>query len=344
LLGFFGWFTLSSVFTKYPNIAWPQIEGLGKIVLPCIVGATLIDSREKLRQLAWVITLSAGFWAFRENEKYLSGQLLEVANQTAHLFAVGAGVALFLGFIEQRTIPKLISFACSGLLFHGVLIHMSRGAMVGLAVVGIVGVYLIPKTRQVVRWLVLASIAGFIMVGPSVQQEFATIFASEEERDYSAQSRLDLWTAMWRCSLDNPLTGVGLQAWPKVAPQYGFPEGKQGHGLWIQAMAETGILGGVMFIGFYACCVLSLWRYLRRPSEEIDPEYRLYATLVIASLCGWVVEAQFGSFYGVELPYYVAMMGIGVLRLTAERPTYLELEPYLPFYLNRSTWRAATSN
>jgi O-antigen ligase len=298
---------------------WKQIEEMFKIVLPCIVCATLLDSREKLRQLAWVITLSAGYSAWRQNEMYFDHLIKNGNNQIAHTFAIGAGIALFLGFIEQRTLPRLVALACSGLLFHGVLIHMSRGAMLGLGAVGIVGVLLIPKTAAVVRWLFLASVAGLIMAGPSVRTEFFTVFAAEGERDASAESRIELWSAMWDCALRNPVAGVGLQGWPRMASQYGFPPGKQGHGLWAQVLAETGFPGAVLYFSYFAVCILSLLRYAWLPKSETDPEYQLFAIMVIASLSGWIVEEMFGSFYGIELPYYVAAMGIGILRLTTVR-------------------------
>jgi O-antigen ligase len=338
LLGFFSWFVLSTLVTPFEDVAWHHTEQTAKIVLPCLVGATLIDSRQRLRQLAWVITLSTGFWAFRENERYLARAIEEVDNQFAHTFAIGAGIALMLGFSEQRTSRRLVAFACSGLMVHAVMFHMSRGAMIGVAVVGLVAFWLIPKTPDVIRWLAAACVAGVIMAGPSIRTEFLTIFADEETRDDSAQSRLDLWSAMWDVAVQNPLVGVGPQGWPKVAHQHGFPVGKQGHGLWVQALAETGFPGGLMYFAFFACCIYSLWKYLRLPADAIDPELQLYAIMVIASLSGWIIEAQFGSFYGIELPYYLVMLGIGVLRLSTQHQPQWQLEETS----TEPDWTAAT--
>jgi O-antigen ligase len=329
LLGFYGWFVLSSFGAEYPAYAWWQTEALGKIVLPCLVGATLIDSRERLRQLAWVITLSTGYWAYREQERYFAMAIESFDNQIAHTFAVGAGVALMLAFIETKTWLRLIALACSGLMVHGVMFHMSRGAMLGVGVVGIVAFALVPKSREIVRWLVVICVAGAIMAGPSVRREFQSIFASEEERDSSAQSRTLLWSAMWDVAVRNPIVGVGPQGWPRIADQYGFARGKQGHGLWVQALAETGFPGGLLYLGFFVCSICTLGLYVRRPAEEIDPNLQLYSIMIIASLCGWIVEAQFGSFYGIELPYYLVMLGIGVLRLTTSpQPQWIPIETF----------------
>ena len=37
--------------------------------------------------------------------------------------------------------------------------------------------------------------------------------------------------------------------------------------------------------------------------------------MVIASLVGFMVSAQFVTVYGVELPYYVVLIGAGAIKL-----------------------------
>jgi O-antigen ligase len=134
---------------------------------------------------------------------------------------------------------------------------------------------------------------------------------------------------MWDVAVRNPIVGVGPQGFPRIADQYGFARGKQGHGLWIQALAETGFPGGLMYIALFVCSIVTLWLWVYRPANAIDLELRLYSIMIIASLCGWVVEAQFGSFYGIELPYYVTMLGIGVLKLsTSPQPQWVPVETF----------------
>jgi hypothetical protein len=44
---------------------------------------------------------------------------------------------------------------------------------------------------------------------------------------------------------------------------------------------------------------------------------RHLARMVIASLVGFIVSAQFVTVEGVELPYYITMIGGGVLKLAS---------------------------
>ncbi|MEX0866462.1 MAG: DUF5935 domain-containing protein, partial [Pirellulales bacterium] len=61
LVGFLFWMTLSTLFAASPNRASFFLEIQAKIVLPFIVGMTLIDTPAKLKQLAWVIVASTGY-------------------------------------------------------------------------------------------------------------------------------------------------------------------------------------------------------------------------------------------------------------------------------------------
>jgi hypothetical protein len=39
--------------------------------------------------------------------------------------------------------------------------------------------------------------------------------------------------------------------------------------------------------------------------------------MVVAGLIGFAIAAQFVSLYGLEVPYYIALIGAGVLKLSS---------------------------
>ena len=61
--------------------------------------------------------------------------------------------------------------------------------------------------------------------GPEVVARFSTVFASSENRDESAESRLTLWSACIDSMTHNPL-GVGPSNWGAEVVRYGFKRGK----------------------------------------------------------------------------------------------------------------------
>ena len=70
LIGFWSWMLLSYVVTP---VDWNYVESIAKIVLPVVVGVTLVDSIAKVRMVAWVILLSQGYLAARSGTATIFG-------------------------------------------------------------------------------------------------------------------------------------------------------------------------------------------------------------------------------------------------------------------------------
>ncbi len=331
LVAYLGWSALGLFHAQDKETAWEFVEQLTKVVLPFLVGITTIQSVRQLKLLAWVILLSLGYVAFELNLSYFQGYnqaaLGEFAgldnNSLAIALVSGVGLGFFLGLGVRDWRLKILAFGATGMLAHAVLLTFSRGGMVALAVTGLVSFFLIPK--RLVHYLVftLAVLLCLRLAGPEVRARFMTSFASQEERDYSAQSRIDLWNGCWDSMLKRPVFGVGPHQWPTIVAEYGFPPGKEAHSLWMQIGAELGFPGLAFLAAFYGLCVVRLWPLARDGSGGSDPWLRDASRMVIASITGFAVSAQFVSLSGLEVPFYVVLLGAGVLRFVSLRPTAL---------------------
>ena len=116
---------------------------------------------------------------------------------------------------------------------------------------------------------------------------------------------------------NNPILGLGPDHFPLVAEKYGWPAGKEVHNLWLQTGAELGFPGLVLLLSFYGLCVVRLWSLLSERQPVQDPWFRQAAQMVIVSLVGFSVAATFVSMEGLEVPYYITLIGAGVLKLTS---------------------------
>src|SRR5205823_12965539 len=177
---------------------------------------------------------------------------------------------------------------------------------------------LIPKKWQHYVGFAAVVVVGLRLAGPEVTARFLTTFAGEKARDASAQSRLDLWAGCWDSMLKRPW-GVGPDNWGLIAPEYGFVRGKNAHSLWLEVGASLGFPGLVFLLLFYGLCVVRLCPLIRERRPVPDPEYRGLARMVIASLTGFVVAAQFVSLDRLEPPYYIALLGAALLKLDSIR-------------------------
>ncbi|HJT77938.1 MAG TPA: O-antigen ligase family protein, partial [Gemmataceae bacterium] len=204
-----------------------------------------------------------------------------------------------------------------------VMIAQSRGGMLAMGVVGGMAFWLIPKTAASLTAFVAAGLLSIRLAGPHVRERFLTIFSDRATRDASAQSRLYLWRDALDATFRHPIFGVGPDHWPLVAQQtYGWVGAvNQAHSLWVQIAAELGVPGLVLLVWFYGVCVVRLWPLARGKEAPAHPWFPDAARMVIASLTGFAISAQFVSIKGLETPFYIALLGACVLKLsTAPAP------------------------
>jgi probable O-glycosylation ligase (exosortase A-associated) len=335
LVGYWLWSTLLAIQAPDQTVAWQFIEGLSKIVLPFLVGITTIDSLQKLKTLAWVILLSQGYVALEFNLTYLGGynRLQEEGfggmdnNCNAIALVTCIGLAFFLGLHVGSSWCKLIALGSAALMVHAILFSNSRGGMLSLVITGAVTFLLLPK-RPLYYLLFLAGIlVAWRLAGPQVIARFETTFAKAEARDASAESRIQLWAACWDSMQKQPL-GVGPDHFPLIAERYGFRKGKEAHSLWLQQGAELGFPGLLLILSFYLSCIFRLWPLARDQQPVSDPWFSHLARMVISSLMGFLISAQFVSLKGLELPFYITLIGVGVLKLMSlPNQTCLEVLP-----------------
>ncbi len=344
-VAFWTWGLLSSLQAHDPTRGFIWCESLGKVVLPFVVGMTLLTSVERLKMLAWVIVLSQGYVAFELNMAYLGGfnRLLEVGfadmdnNCVAIAMVTGVGSAFFLGLHSPRLWQKGLAFASAGLMVHTILFSFSRGGMLALVITAAVAFLITPKKPVYYLVLIVAVLIGLRLAGPQVRNRFMTGLANPEDRDTSAVSRLELWEDCWDSMLKRPLFGVGPHNFPLIAREYGWQEGKEAHSLWMQGGAELGFPGLGLILLFYLICMFRLIPYTLESKPVNDPWIRAFARMIVASTVGFIVAAQFVSLMGLELPYYVNMIGAGALRL-ASTPVRPVVQPAILAHLR---WQAA---
>jgi O-antigen ligase len=326
LIAYLLWSAVVATSAPNSNVAWDFVEGLAKVALPFIVGITLVDSVTKLKQIAWVIVLSQGYAALEFNLAYWSGynRLHELGfggmdnNGNAIALVSCVGLAFFLGLHADRWWKKAIAAAAVVLMIHAILFSYSRGGMLALIVTGSVAFLVLPKRPIYYVAFALVVALGVRLAGPTVTERFSTTFAEQGQRDESAEERLKLWAICWESMKTHPL-GIGPDHFPLMIDRYGYRRGKQAHSLWLQTGADLGVPGLFLLALFYGSCIAGLWPYTRESKPVADPWFRYFARMVIASLTGFAVSAQFVSLSGLETPFYATLIGAGVLKLASQQ-------------------------
>ena len=334
LVGFWAWSGCAAIMAPDQAVAWRFVESTGKIVLPFLVGITTIDSMQKLKQLTWVILLSQGYVAYSLNLSYYSGynRALEEGfagmdnNCVAISMVTCVGLGFFLGLHAEKAWQKALAFGSAVLMAHVVMFSFSRGGLLALIITGAVAFWLIPKRPLQYLAFGVMLLLCLRLAGREVTERFLTTFTDPEARDTSARNRLDYWSYCWDSMQRRPLLGVGPDHWPQVVvKQYGRTSA-EAHSVWLQIGAELGIPGLCLIVLFFGGCIIRLWPLARERTKCADPWSLHLSRMVVASIVGFAISGQFVSLKGLELPYYIVLVGAGVLKISQPpRPAMIAL-------------------
>lgn len=332
---YLAWSAVSALGAADQELAWTTVEWTAKLVLPVLVGMTLIDSVARVRQVAWVIVVSLGYLALEFNLSYYDGfnRIATVGfagmeeKTVANTMVVGVPLALFLAIGSREWWSKVVAFGALALMLHVPLFTFSRSGMLALIAAAIAAFVLIPKRGLHVAALVLVVALGFRLAGDEVRSRFQTSFADSEERDPSAQARLFLWERSFDTIRRFPIVGVGPRHWGWwIQEEYNWQRPQEVHNTWLQAGAELGLPAAMGLACYFFLTTLQLVP-LARNRLSADADKSECARMVVASLAGYAVSSQFITVYGVEPPYFVAMMGVGLLAVHSAERTAAANEP-----------------
>ena len=221
--GFLAWSTLAALFAVEAAPAWKWVEALAKIVILFVVAATTTeDPRRCAYELAWVMVVCQGYVAFDLNLLYLEGRNVIEAGAYMGLgdrasFATGLLTCLGPGLVLALRSPGwkgLLAIFLSGCMIHAIIISYSRGAYLGILVLGAVALATVAKTRRVWALIGVGTLILLALVGARGQERFASIFADEATRDDSASGRLEMWGDLAPRSSRTPSWGSGRGTGP----------------------------------------------------------------------------------------------------------------------------------
>jgi O-antigen ligase len=220
----------------------------------------------------------------------------------AELFIPMALVPLMLGKVrrERWLIVGLFAVVSIGSLF----LAASRGGIVSLAVEVVVVVIWMSLRRMGPKQLLGAAavlIAALSMVSWLGVKEIAQRFSTLKAMEASSGKRAAMRRGSWRIFLDNPWMGTGLGTLQTVFPPYEtLYDGRivnHAHNDYLEALAETGIVGGV-------CCGLYLGLLLFHSSRQLSAGNASFAAVLnlsgLVACAGFLVHSLFD--FNLHLP------------------------------------------
>jgi O-antigen ligase len=187
----------------------------------------------------------------------------------AELLLPLALVPLIVGRVRRERLLLVSVFAV--LPIGALFLSASRGG-IGSFVVELAGLALVLILRRTMAKHFLAAgailLAAFLLVFWLGVGEVLHRFSSLQSLEVSEGKRASMRRDTWRIFLDYPVTGTGLGTLQIVFPSYEtFYDGKivnHSHNDYLEALAETGVIGGLCCVGFLGVFVVrSLKRLLK---------------------------------------------------------------------------------
>jgi O-antigen ligase len=322
------WSLVSSFQAIEPSIAWDTMNEMSKILLPFVVGVTVLESERDIRRMLWIIVIVQAYISFEMNLAYLQGY--NRAHEEGYggmdnncfgltlVTAFGATIGLLFG--SKGLVARAVACAAGLMILHTIQLTFSRGALLGLLVAGTVAVIIMPKRPRYVLAAAAVLLITIRLTGPELAARYETTFAETENRDESAAGRLELWADCLTVIASEPFLGVGPRNWPVIAEQFGWARGKEAHSVWVQTAAEIGVPGVLALLAFYLMTMFKLWRVVKRRTTGVMTFRQASAFGILLALSAYVVSAQFVSLTGLELPFYLVMVAVALLRLPEDGP------------------------
>jgi tetratricopeptide (TPR) repeat protein len=285
--------------------------------------------------IAWVSLFQAGLGIYQ----YMAVPLVDPDVKTSVIGTIiapnGFGLLMAIGIVAWLGVArKSISIPMTAILLVALYFNGSRGALLALIAVGALTVLWLWPRKSL-------ALAGIIIIAGT------TWFAADLDPE-STSGRWMIWNISAPMVVDHPITGVGhgrlgveylhYQAdWlsdPAKSEQYGHKAApiKQAHNEYLQAFCESGVIGGLLFLGIWLLVL-----YHIRPNAYsailglillhslIDtPQHVLPLAMLAYALIPLATESK---HHIVTLPRY-ALPVIGVIALLSLPELYGRYQAY----------------
>jgi len=313
-------FLLTNIFTHSIPIKrnWVVICMFESILIYFIM-VYFINNRERLKKSVWFIMLILSFFGIRMFRDFIFGGSVYQKglfgwenNYFAMILLSGVALAYFLFISSRKKTHKLLSLFSFVALIAGVVMGGSRGAFLGLFVVGI---YILFKSvsSKTFKYLMLLSVVFLIvnsLLPQDVRERYLTLEnvttsfqeKGEDVDEGSMRERIQLFWAGLDMFKDNFLIGVGITNFRTEIPKYiDVPAGKASHSMYVQMLAELGIFGGLIFFGILFSSFYNAYTASIIFKKKREKEYYYISLAALGGLVGFCSAAFFLNPQGMSI-------------------------------------------
>lgn len=311
------WTGITSLFAAVPDVAWSKWGEFTKILVMVFVTLLLVNSRERMRWLVWMIVVSIGFYGLKGGIFTIAhGGSYHVVGPARSFIADNNALALALciivplmRFLQLHAKSKMVRMGLGVsmlLTCIAVLGTYSRGGLISLVIVS--GALLLKSRRRLtlLMALLVVSAAGLHFMPSKWTARMETLHHASHTD--SGETRIQSYKFAANVALHHPILGGGFFVyksklmWQNYGPVGTIPRAI--HSIYFRVLGEQGFVGLFLFLAllYLSWKYCSLTRRRARGDAELRWAYDL-ASMLQVSLLAFMTAGAFLPMSYFDLAY-----------------------------------------
>ena len=337
-----GWATITAPMSFWPGGSIGFLTGIYlKPLVLFILLVNIVNTREKLIRIAWLLSLIAVPLSLTTLKHFLTGELSQgdrVVGYKGGLTSNPNDLALMLNlilpfcialfFIYRRPQIRILQVSIMVLIVSAVIVTFSRAGFLALAVMFLIYVWQLrnrPERRYVPMLLVLAVMA-LPLVPSSYYERVSTITDVSADTTGSAQIRLRDSIAAAGYVAGHPLLGAGIGMNALAMNSVRGETWTEIHNVYLQFAVELGIPGLLLFLLFYRCCFNNTRQVLEHGEQHGMDELFYITEAIRIGLIIYAVEAFFHPSAYQFYFYYISGLAVATKAIFASESRLQHVE------------------
>jgi putative inorganic carbon (hco3(-)) transporter len=247
-------------------------------------------------------------------------------NRYAQIMIVLVPLAISRIVAERSRALRTLAVLCGAAILGGIFLTFSRGAGIALVVIFMAMAAL--RTIPIRYWLTLALGVPLLMLvfAPDYLERISTLSGVSElaagnttEADTSLLGRATENLGTLMIFVDHPILGVGpgqtiryLRAAGNEVGLRLLTEDRRAHNMYLEELADTGILGFTAFIGILAVTLIRLWQQSKYWKTRNNDYFQTLTGLLLAVLAYMTTAAFLHLSYARYYWFLLAIAGAAV--------------------------------
>jgi O-antigen ligase len=336
LIAFVGWATISAAWAEDPGAA---LESVSRYLPNAFLFLIVFAGVRTRDQLTWVVgsfvagaLLTGLYGMFSGTAPDDAGRLEGAggdANETAAVLVAGGALAAALAVsLKGKPVLRVAAAIVVPLCVFAVFLTLSRGGLLALGAALLAAVVFAGRQRGTViaagTAVLVVTVLYFGVFAPAEARERITIADG-------GTGRVDIWTVGWRMVESAPILGVGAGNFTVSSIHYLLEPGallrddfivdtpKVAHNIYLQVLAELGVVGLVLFGSVVLFSLVCAWRAADTARLGGDRQLEILSRGLAVALVGLLAAYFFvSSEYSKQLWLLLALCPAALAASRAE--------------------------